>query len=240
MPNSTATKSVGRRGKIPDSQSRPGMAGLPNQTPPATLKKPIAALEAGDRQVGLENRDYYRAQWGGSGWGTDSIPPVCKYLIIANVVVFLLQVFTPRGASGAVMGVVMLYAIHFPRKQILVFTLVPIEICWLVALYLIFDLVRPKYSASIETPWKYGLHTRPRHESQPTFGGVDEGRHGSQTAPIRWRVPATHGYFGMSRITTVVRLPNDPADRVVSMRFDTWFPIHSCARRSHRPGARKL
>ena len=46
--------------------------------------------------MGLENRDYYREHGGGSGWGMESIPPVCKYLIIANVVVFLLQIFITR------------------------------------------------------------------------------------------------------------------------------------------------
>jgi len=34
--------------------------------------------------------------------------------------------------------------------------------------------VRPKYSADIETPWEYGLHARPQHESQTTFRGMDE------------------------------------------------------------------
>jgi membrane associated rhomboid family serine protease len=44
------------------------------------------------------------------------------------------------GASGAVMAVVVLYAMHFPRQQILVFMVLPVEIRWLVAAYVIFDL----------------------------------------------------------------------------------------------------
>jgi membrane associated rhomboid family serine protease len=44
------------------------------------------------------------------------------------------------GASGAVMAVVMLYAIHFPRERLYVFMFLPIEIRWLVAIYLIYDL----------------------------------------------------------------------------------------------------
>jgi membrane associated rhomboid family serine protease len=44
------------------------------------------------------------------------------------------------GASGAVMAVVMLYAIHYPRDKIYVFMLIPIEIRWVVVLYVIFDL----------------------------------------------------------------------------------------------------
>ncbi len=44
------------------------------------------------------------------------------------------------GASGAVMGVVMLYALHFPREQIRFMFFLPIEIRWLVLLYVIYDL----------------------------------------------------------------------------------------------------
>src|SRR5438105_15673435 len=50
--------------------------------------------------MGLENRDYYRD---GSytetltGWGLD-FTPVVKYLILANVAVFLLQIFITRPA----------------------------------------------------------------------------------------------------------------------------------------------
>jgi membrane associated rhomboid family serine protease len=44
------------------------------------------------------------------------------------------------GASGAVMAVLMLYAVHYPRERIFVLMLIPIEIRWLVALIVIFDL----------------------------------------------------------------------------------------------------
>ena len=44
------------------------------------------------------------------------------------------------GASGAVMAVLMLYAIHYPRQKILIFLIIPVEIRWLVALYVLFDL----------------------------------------------------------------------------------------------------
>ena len=44
------------------------------------------------------------------------------------------------GASGAVMAVVVLYAIHHPREKICIFMLFPIEIRWLVLLYVIIDL----------------------------------------------------------------------------------------------------
>ena len=45
------------------------------------------------------------------------------------------------GASGAVMGVLMLYATHFPRQRIWVFWgLFPVEIRWLVAFFVLVDL----------------------------------------------------------------------------------------------------
>jgi membrane associated rhomboid family serine protease len=44
------------------------------------------------------------------------------------------------GASGAVMAVTMLYAIHYPRTVIYIMMIIPLEVRWLVALYVIFDL----------------------------------------------------------------------------------------------------
>jgi membrane associated rhomboid family serine protease len=44
------------------------------------------------------------------------------------------------GASGAVMGVTMLYAIYYPRQIIYVMYIIPVEIRWLVCLFVIFDL----------------------------------------------------------------------------------------------------
>jgi rhomboid family protein len=44
------------------------------------------------------------------------------------------------GASGAVIAVMMLYTWHYPRQTILIFGILPIEMRWLMALYLIWDL----------------------------------------------------------------------------------------------------
>ena len=44
------------------------------------------------------------------------------------------------GASGAVMAVLMLYAIHFPRRKLYMFFVIPVEIRWLVAFYVVYDL----------------------------------------------------------------------------------------------------
>ena len=49
--------------------------------------------------------------------------------------------FNPAmGASGAVMAIMAVYAIHFPRQQILIFFVLPVEIRWVVLAYVIFDL----------------------------------------------------------------------------------------------------
>ena len=44
------------------------------------------------------------------------------------------------GASGAVMGVTMLYTMHFPYETIRIFWFFPLEMRWLMCLYLIWDL----------------------------------------------------------------------------------------------------
>ncbi|MDG2469006.1 MAG: rhomboid family intramembrane serine protease [Pirellulaceae bacterium] len=44
------------------------------------------------------------------------------------------------GASGAVMAIMATYAVHFPRHQILLFFFIPLEIRWLIVLYLAVDL----------------------------------------------------------------------------------------------------
>jgi membrane associated rhomboid family serine protease len=44
------------------------------------------------------------------------------------------------GASGAVMAVVMLYAMHFPRETVCICWFIPVEIRWLVLFYVIWDL----------------------------------------------------------------------------------------------------
>ncbi|MGH7202364.1 MAG: rhomboid family intramembrane serine protease [Planctomycetaceae bacterium] len=43
------------------------------------------------------------------------------------------------GASGSIMAIVMVYAIHFPRERIYIWFFIPIEIRWLVLLYIVFD-----------------------------------------------------------------------------------------------------
>ncbi len=185
--------------------------------------------------MGLENREYLRDSYGGGGphYGGQSATPTVKWLLIANIGVFVLQVFTQQspqfnvtdwlkldavkmieqfqvwrivtsafchdpsnlihilfnmlflywfgrvleiqygsreflafyltaaiaaslaflgigfalkelhhmiGASGAVMGVTMLFAMHYPRQKILLFFVIPVEIRWVVLGYVFFDL----------------------------------------------------------------------------------------------------
>ena len=45
------------------------------------------------------------------------------------------------GASGAVMALMMLYARHFPRNVIRLFGVIPIEVRWLVLMYVVYDLM---------------------------------------------------------------------------------------------------
>ena len=51
------------------------------------------------------------------------------------------QVILPMiGASGAVMAVLMLYAIHYPRQVVRIWGIIPIEVRWIVGLFIIIDL----------------------------------------------------------------------------------------------------
>jgi membrane associated rhomboid family serine protease len=45
------------------------------------------------------------------------------------------------GASGSIMAVTMVYAMHFPRHRIYIWGIIPLEIRWLVVMYVVFDLL---------------------------------------------------------------------------------------------------
>ncbi|WP_309397164.1 rhomboid family intramembrane serine protease [Cerasicoccus maritimus] len=66
-------------------------------------------------------------------------------IILAGVAFVLLDLWTGSrvpsvGASGGVMAVMMLYAMHFPYEKIRIWFLFPIAIRWVVLAYVIFDL----------------------------------------------------------------------------------------------------
>lgn len=45
-----------------------------------------------------------------------------------------------HGASGPILAVTILYAFHYPRQQILFYGIIPIEIRWLAAIYVLYCL----------------------------------------------------------------------------------------------------
>ena len=56
--------------------------------------------------MGIYNRDYFRDgknNWSGASWGFYSLTPVVKYLIIANVVIYLLQIFVVRDDRASIL-----------------------------------------------------------------------------------------------------------------------------------------
>ena len=65
--------------------------------------------------------------------------------VVASLTYLGLDLLTPGtgpmiGASGAVMAVLMLFAIHYPRHTIRVFFFFPLEMRWLILLYVAYDL----------------------------------------------------------------------------------------------------
>jgi len=74
-----------------------------------------------------------------------SIEFLAFYLVGALVASLCFLLFRPAapmiGASGAVLGVVTLYTLHYPRRRILFYGLIPIEMRWLLLIYLIGDLL---------------------------------------------------------------------------------------------------
>ncbi|OWK36809.1 rhomboid family protein [Fimbriiglobus ruber] len=82
------------------------------------------------------------------------------------------------GASGAVMAVLMLYTMHFPRETIYVCWFIPLEMRWLMALYLIYDL-HPVLLALAGDP----MHTGIAHAAH--LGGL---AFGFLYARYQWRL----------------------------------------------------
>lgn len=65
---------------------------------------------------------------------------VAAGLAFIGLEMFLGKMSPVIGASGAVMAVLMLYAIHYPRQVIRIWGIIPIEVRWIVGFYLIVDL----------------------------------------------------------------------------------------------------
>lgn len=53
----------------------------------------------------------------------------------------LQHAFPPAlGASGAVMGLMVVYAFHYPRQQVLFYGILPMQVRWLAVLYIVLDV----------------------------------------------------------------------------------------------------
>ena len=65
---------------------------------------------------------------------------VVSGLAFIGMELFLGSLHPVVGASGAIMAVLMLYAIHYPRQVIRIWGILPIEVCWIVGFYVIVDL----------------------------------------------------------------------------------------------------
>lgn len=65
-------------------------------------------------------------------------------VVAALVYLGLASLFGDRGAligaSGAVVATLMLFAVHYPRHTIYLFFVIPVEVRWLVLLYVVFEL----------------------------------------------------------------------------------------------------
>ena len=73
------------------------------------------------------------------------------------------------GASGPVMAVLMLYAIHYPRNTIRFFWFFPLEVRWIVLFYVIFDL-HPVLLALAGNPTYYDQVAHAAHLGGLGFG----------------------------------------------------------------------
>jgi membrane associated rhomboid family serine protease len=76
-------------------------------------------------------------------WGTAAF---ARYYLLCGVGAALFQVLFVRsgvliGASGAVYGAMLAYAVNWPSDELLFFGVVPIKVKWLVSAYFLYDLV---------------------------------------------------------------------------------------------------
>ncbi|MDA0812069.1 MAG: rhomboid family intramembrane serine protease [Verrucomicrobia bacterium] len=65
---------------------------------------------------------------------------LCASLAFIGIQLASKEAGSAIGASGAVMAVLMLYAANNPRQKIYIWFVIPVEIRWLVAAYVLFDL----------------------------------------------------------------------------------------------------
>ncbi len=80
------------------------------------------------------------------------------------------------GASGAVMAVVMLFGLHFPRERVYIWGVLPIEVRWLVAFFVIVDLHPVLFSLAYGAPSADGV-AHSAHLGGLAFGWLYKKQH---------------------------------------------------------------
>lgn len=137
------------------------------------------------------------------------------------------------GASGAVMGVTMLFAIHYPRHVILVMYIIPLEVRWLVVLYVIFDL-HPVLLALAGYPQATGI-AHAAHLGGLAFGFV-YWKFNLRLAPFtqRLRLPRWDRTFGARR---GIRM-HEPSRRSPDRKLDS--QVDDILRKIHEQGEASL
>ena len=156
--------------------------------------------------------------------------------VVASLCYVGLDLFTRHsvpaiGASVAAMAVVVLYAIHHPREKIYVFMMIPIEIRWLVALYIIIDL-HPVLLALLGTPMYTGV-ANAAHLGGAAFGFLYWRYH--LRLEDAWDRMARLGYrWRLPRNIRLHRAPDASApDKSRGGEFDAWW-TRSCRRFTSR------
>lgn len=137
------------------------------------------------------------------------------------------------GASGAVMGVTMLFAIHYPRHIILVMYIIPLEVRWLVVLYVIFDL-HPVLLALAGHPQRTGI-AHAAHLGGLAFGFL-YWKFNLRLAPFtqRLRLPRWDRTFGSRRGLRV----HEPSRRNPDRKLDS--QVDDILRKIHEQGEASL
>lgn len=113
----------------------------------------------------------------------------------AGFVVWQLAMNLPNpvvGASGAVLALLTLFATHFPRHTIYIYGIIPLEIRWLIALYVAWDLYPVLLALGGQMPMSHVAHAA--HLIGIAFGWMY--RH------YDWRLS---GWFDLSAIQSLPR-----------------------------------
>ncbi|MEE2639149.1 MAG: rhomboid family intramembrane serine protease [Planctomycetota bacterium] len=158
-------------------------------------------------------------------------------LLVSSLAIVGLDLWTGQsvpaiGASGAVMGVTMLFAIYFPKHTVLLFFVIPVEVRWLVVIYCIYDLYpvllelagQPQFTGTAHAGhlgglafgflyWKLGLNME---SLVPTGQGAIRRETGNRVSERRARKSGLKVYAGeLSELESREDGQSDELDREV-------------------------